>query len=251
MRENEPSLWRAALPQPKSDDHKYSRGVSRISGAAEMTGATRLAATACARIGCGLVIVTCTPGTYDIYRTTLPAHIVVKPDLSWQDPRITATLQGPGGLPGPLQDDGHPRVLDADALQNTSAKLNAQTIITPHEGEFTRMFPHLLGTREERVVAAAREKECVVILKGHETLIADPGGKCVIDKDAPPTLATAGSGDVLSGMITGLLAHGMLPFDAACAAVWIHGEAARRAGTGLVASDLPELIPGVLDRLSA
>lgn len=250
MRENEPALWRTSLPQRQNYDHKYSRGVSRIIGAPEMTGATRLAATACARIRCGLVVVCCTPATYDIYRTTLPAHIVVKPDPAWLDSRITASLQGPGGVPGTLQHVDHPQVLDADALQIASGSLGGHTVITPHEGEFDRMFPHLRGARDERALAAAGEMGCVVVLKGHETLIAAPDGLCVINTNAPPTLATAGSGDVLSGMITGLLAQGMQPFDAACAAVWIHGEAARLAGAGLVASDLPDLIREVLAELS-
>jgi NAD(P)H-hydrate repair Nnr-like enzyme with NAD(P)H-hydrate dehydratase domain len=246
MRENEPALWRSSLPQPQSEGHKYSRGVSRIVGAPEMTGATRLAATACARIGCGLVVVGCTPATYDIYRTTLPAHIVVKPDPAWQDSRITATLQGPGGMPGALLDVDHPQVLDAGALHANSMSLGSCTVITPHEGEFGRLFPNFQGDRNVRVLAAAREMGCFVVLKGHETLIAAPDGRCVINTNAPPTLATAGSGDVLSGLIAGLLAQGMEPFDAACAGVWIHGETARMAGAGLVASDLPDLIPEVL-----
>ena len=154
-------------------------------------------------------------------------------------------------MPGTLLDCDHPQVLDAGALQFASTFSGVGGVITPHEGEFARMFPQLQGTRESRVEAAAREMGCVVVLKGHETLIAGPDGLCAVNTNAPPALATAGSGDVLSGMITGLLAQDMKPFDAACAAVWIHGDAARLAGAGLVASDLPNLIPEVLCKLSA
>jgi len=246
MQDNTPTLWRDHFPHPDGDDHKYTRGMVRIFGAPEMTGATRLAASACARMGAGMVVVLCTAQTHDIYRRTLPAHIVVKPDLKWNDDRITANLQGPGGLPQALQVYDAPNILDAAALNDLPDALNHNTIVTPHEGEFERAFPDLKGSREERALAAAREKDCIVVLKGHKTIIAAPDGRAVINKNAPPTLATAGAGDVLAGMIAGLAAQNMRPFEAACASVWIHGAAAEKSGAGLVASDLLEIIPSIL-----
>jgi NAD(P)H-hydrate epimerase len=154
---------------------------------------------------------------------------------------------------------GAATVLDADALTSFAddpglvfRQLHERCVLTPHSGEFERIFPGLLSTAPTKLDAAreaARKANCVVLLKGADTVVAAPSGKAAINSNAPPTLATAGAGDVLSGLIAGLMAQGMAAFDAANAAVWLHGEAANRFGPGLIAEDLPEQLPGVLRRL--
>lgn len=264
MIQNNPTIWLPDFPFREKHDHKYTHGHAVIFGAPKMTGATRLAALACARIGAGLTTVIAPEGAGDIYRRTLEPHIIVRDrdDDLWpflKDERITAMLIGPGA------GDGHDAlkadianiltlnkqvVIDADGLNALEKPvLNPQCVLTPHEGEFRKLFPGLRGTREEKVLYASQQTGAVVVLKGAETLIAF-GDECAKNTNAPPELATAGTGDVLAGMITGLLAQGMEPFQAACAAVWIHGEAAKGFGPGLVASDLPDRIPAVLRELT-
>lgn len=244
--QNTPDLWRAHMPKPAKGAHKYTRGHAVICGAQELTGATRLAAEACARIGAGLVTVLCTKKTAAIYRSSLPAHILVRDNLKWRDERVTAQLYGPGGLPCKLPSSFEiPTVLDAEALYHLPKKLGPGTVLTPHEGEFTKPFPELKGSREERAREVAEKTGAIIVLKGAETVIAG-AGQVVVNTHAGPYLATAGTGDVLAGMITGLLAQEMQPFLASCAAVWMHGECALRFGPGLVAGDLPSLIPDVL-----
>ena len=150
-------------------------------------------------------------------------------------------------------------VIDADALTSFSENpsdlfllLREPSVLTPHEGEFERVFPGLLKRSPTRLVAAraaAAAARCTVVLKGPDTAIAAPDGRVAITSNAPPTLATAGSGDVLSGLIGGLLAQGFDSYNAAAAATWLHGEAASRFGPGLIAEDLPELLPAVLAAL--
>lgn len=238
MIENVPGLWAAKLPRPGKGDHKYTRGLALIYAAPELTGATRLAAEACARSGAGMVTVLSPPEVLNVYRTALPPHIVARGDPGWWDERVKAALYGPGGVAKipPLRDV--PTVIDADGLSQLPPKLHERCILTPHEGEFARAFPDIGGTREERALAAARKTGAVIVLKGAETLIAHPDGRITVNRHASPYLATAGAGDVLAGMITGLCAQGMEPYLAACAAVWMHGEAAIQAGPGLVATDL-------------
>ena len=255
--ENNSDLWIDVLPRRSGEGHKYDYGHALIYAAPALTGATRLAAEACARIGAGLTTVVADSGVADIYRAALPAHIMVRDDLAWHDDRVTARLYGPGGLPEfsgkDLRFCGDSNVgivLDADALQNLPAHLDGSYVLTPHEGEFARTFPDISGSKEEKALAAAKRCGAVVLLKGAETVIAHPDGRVVTNRHASPYLATAGSGDVLSGMITGLLAQGMPLFEAACAAVWIHGDAAMRFGPGLVASDLPDMIPQVLQEFA-
>lgn len=248
--QNHPDLWRGAFPRKKPDGHKYDSGLVQIFGAPKLTGATRLAAESCARIGAGLVCVLAPKGTGDIYRSSLPAHILVYDSDFWKE-RVSARLYGPGGLAAkPDYKSSIPTVLDADALYELPASLSANYVLTPHEGEFAHAFPEIQGAKIEKAKAAADQTGAVMVLKGPETVIAHPDGRAVVNTNASPFLATAGSGDVLAGMIAGLAAQGMPPFDAACAAVWIHGEAAKRFGPGLVASDLPDIIPAVLRDLS-
>ncbi len=267
--ENHPSLWLKQFLKPSENQHKYDRGVAVIFGAPKMTGATRLAATACARIGAGMVKVVAPKGTGDIYSTSLPAHIVVVDYADSKDvlndPRVRAVLMGPGCTPGRdvqtgLWQDalskGHINgvVLDAGGFsdfvaQNT--KQSAKAILTPHDGEFQNAFPALItGEKIQKAQDVVKTVGGVMVLKGPQTVIAVQGDADVIVQNRPvPSLASAGTGDVLAGMIAGLVAQGM-PLKSACAAaVWIHAECGAILGTGLVASDIPDVIPTVLPHL--
>lgn len=263
---NDPSLWLSKLPVLQPDGHKYARGCAVVFGGEHMTGAARLAAMASMRIGAGLCILSAPKSAVPIYSAGTPAHIIVEEfhDVrsALEDERRTAAIIGPGlgrGTKRTVLDvvhAGRPAVLDADALtqfENDPARFLAEItstcVLTPHEGEFLRLFPDIKGDRADRAVAAAEAAECVVVLKGAQTVIASPGMQPVINMLDAPMLATAGSGDVLSGMIGGLLAQGMDSFAAACAAVHVHAMAARSFGAGLVASDLPDLIPAILKDL--
>ncbi|MCF8495301.1 MAG: NAD(P)H-hydrate dehydratase [Alphaproteobacteria bacterium] len=247
MIHNTPDLWGADFPQKTGDIHKYDCGHALIHGAPGLTGATRLAASACARMGAGLVTVLTDRGRGDFYRACLPAHIMVREDTGWKDTRVTARLCGPGGSASPPDFSlDIPTVLDAGALEFISGTLQGTYILTPHEGEFARIFPSIQGSRIEKALSAARQAGAILVLKGAETVIAAPDGRVAVNGHASALLATAGTGDVLAGMITGLLAQGMEPFKAACASAWIHGDCALRFGPGLVAEDLPDLIPQTL-----
>jgi ADP-dependent NAD(P)H-hydrate dehydratase / NAD(P)H-hydrate epimerase len=267
--ENDPSLWRAALPTLLHGGNKYTRGHALINGGYPMTGAARLSARAAARMGAGLTTIAVPPIAFPIYAAALTS-IMVHPldgpqDLLrlLDDRRFTAFLIGPGAGVGTetrervlaILKTGRPTVLDADAITafaneplTLDKAIAGPCVLTPHDGEFRRLFDPS-GDKLTRVRKAARRCGAVVILKGSDTVIAAPDGRAVINNNAPPTLATAGSGDVLSGFVLGLLAQGMEPFLAACAAVWLHGAAATEFGPGLMADDLPESLPNVLRRL--
>lgn len=267
--ENDPMLWLEHYPRPRFDDDKYCRGHALISGGYPLTGAARMAARAAARVGSGIVTVAVPAVAYSIYATTLTS-VLVQPlaeagdfHTSLLNPRITAVLVGPGAAAGletrervlATLASGRPAVLDAGALtafREQPAALDraivGPCVLTPHEAEFQRLF-EADGCKLERTRLAARRSVAVVILKGCDTVIAAPDGRTIINSNAPPCLASAGSGDVLSGLIVGLLAQGMKPFPAAAAAVWLHGAAASEFGPGLIAEDLPELLPRVLSRL--
>lgn len=265
--ENHPDLWRDRMPRPVAQENKFSRGQALIWGGYPMTGAARLAARAAARMGAGVVTVLVPPIAVPIYAATLTS-ILVHPaaDLAalravLADHPQTALLIGPGAGAAcrapvlAMLAARRPTILDADALSVFRAKprkllaaLHEDCILTPHEGEFSRLFD-LTGDKLSRCRAAARHSGAVVVLKGADTVIAHPDGRAVINANAPPWLATAGAGDVLAGMILGLVAQGMAPFDSACAAVWLHGAAAQVFGLGLMAEDLPDLLPPLLHQL--
>ena len=256
---NNPSLWFSKMPVLQPDGHKYSRGCAVVFGGGRMTGAARLAAMACMRIGAGLCIVSAPKSAFPLYAASLPPHIIVEKFRDVQgalaDERRNTVVIGPGLGKGRERDvsavirAGRPAVLDADALAGCGRffkSIPSSFVLTPHEGEFLRLFPEIRGERIERAVAAAEAAGCVVVLKGAETVIASPGVEPVVNKIDAPMLATAGSGDVLAGMIGGLLAQGMDSFAASCAAAYLHAMAARAFGSGLVSSDLPDIIPYVL-----
>ena len=270
MYENDPGCWVDAIPLLQSAGNKYQRGHALISGGYPQTGASRLAARAAARVGAGLITIAVPDHALPIYATAL-ISIMVHPLLAHEDfnhllddPRFSAVLIGPGSGVSEqtrarvlaMLGSGRPIVLDADALTSFAGnpaelewEITGPCIITPHEGEFRRLFA-ATGDKVTRARAAARVSGAIVVLKGRDTVIASPDGRAIINSNAPPTLATAGSGDVLSGLILGLLAQGMEPYIAAAAGVWMHGAAATAFGSGLMAEDLPDLVPGVSDRLS-
>jgi len=267
--ENVPGLWHELLPHPSMDTNKYARGHALIYGGYPMTGAARLAARAAARAGAGYTTVACPEAAFPIYAAALE-NIVVRPVSSpddfkdiLSDNRISAVLIGPGAgvkeetrrLVTDSLTGGRPVVLDADALtvfQRDAAALKqaitSPCVMTPHEGEFSRVFD-FGGDKLSRARAAAKYTNAVMVLKGSDTVIAAPDGRAIINSNAPAILATAGSGDVLSGIIAGLLAQGMEAFPAAAAAVWLHSEAASLFGYGLIASDLPDVLPKIFSRL--
>jgi len=269
--ENGPALWLAEFPWPRIDGHKYRRGHVLVQGGEIMTGAARLAARAAGRLGAGLVTLAASRSAWSVYAAALTS-VIVRPCGGIEDfrallgdPRRNAIVLGPGaGTDLALRDMvlaalGTRRavVLDADALSvfAEAPKLLLEaiagpTVLTPHEGEFARLFGDR-GDKLARVRAAAAASRAVVLLKGPDTVIAAPNGRAIVNANAPPELATGGTGDVLAGMIAGLLAQGMAPFAAAAAAVWLHGEAGRAIGPGLVAEDLLDVLPGVLHGLAA
>jgi hydroxyethylthiazole kinase-like uncharacterized protein yjeF len=274
---NDPDFWLRFFPKLKIDGHKYDRGHSVVvSGPMERTGAARLAARTALRAGSGLVTVATSKSAFYINASQLTA-VMVEPyegpeGLSelLSDTRITAALIGPGAgrdpevkeLVASVLGSQATAVLDAEALtafgeapqelfEQIKGRLPALTIITPHEGEFSRVFAELSEepSKLERARRAAELSGAVIILKGPDTVVAHPGSIAAVSENAPPWLATAGSGDVLAGLVAGLTAQGMAAFDAAAAAVWIHGELAQSFGPGLIADDLPDQLPGVLQRL--
>ncbi len=268
VHENGPALWQALLPGPEETDHKYSRGHALVVGGdGAHSGAARLAARAALRVGAGLVTVHAPEAAIPVYAAQLSAVMVASTaDLgeALADERRNALLIGPGCGASPATraqtlralGAGRRCVLDADALTAFRddpaalfAALGPDCVLTPHEGEYRRLFAHE-GDKLARARAAAEESGAVVVLKGADSVIAAPDGRAAINANAPPTLATAGSGDVLAGLVLGLLAQGMPAFEAAAAAVWLHGAAAAAFGPGLIAEDLSEVLPRVLRGLA-
>jgi len=266
---NAPGLWIDAFPWPTAESHKYTRGHAVLLGGTAMTGAARLASYAAQRIGAGLVTIAADPSVVPIYAAWRADLMVTAVDGAdafrdlLSDRRLNAVLLGPGSgaddrLAGAIAaalDAEAGLVLDADCFRILAdranglvKRLNGRVVMTPHEGEFTRVF----GPPQPRLPAAlraARETGATVVLKGSDTIIAGPDGKAVINTGAPPDLATAGSGDVLAGLIVGLLANRLPPLLAAAIGCWIHGNAASLFGPGLLAGDLPDMVPKVLAAL--
>lgn len=273
--ENHPDLWAAHFPWPHLAHHKYDRGHVVIAGGdATHTGAGRLAAVSALRMGAGLVTVACDRKSLPIYAAAamslMTAEVENERDFAelLEDERKNTVVIGPAAGVTEFTrrkvllalEAGKRAVLDADALTSFAnqpdellTQLNPGCLLTPHEGEFARLFgPAGIDLRQDklrRALAAASRCHAVILLKGADTVIAAPDGRAVINTHAPARLATAGAGDVLAGMCAGLIAQGMETFDAACAAVWLHGEAAMLKGDGLIADDLPAMLPSALQRL--
>lgn len=278
--ENVPSSWAKAFPIPTVEGHKYDRGhVVAVSGGIAATGAARLSARGALRAGAGLVTLASPRDALAVNASALTAVMVRPVDTVIEfsellgDKRLNAYVIGPGAGIGERSRDlvlaaltaKKALVLDADALtsfadaperlfETIRHSSDPQVVLTPHEGEFPRLFSDISNkhpgrSKLERVRAAAERAGAVVLLKGPDTTVASPDGRATIAANAPPWLATAGAGDVLSGVIAGLLAQGVPAFEAASIGVWMHGEAAQEAGPGLIAEDLPETLPAVTRHL--
>jgi ADP-dependent NAD(P)H-hydrate dehydratase / NAD(P)H-hydrate epimerase len=257
------TIFRPGLTAPERNAHKYQRGHAVIwSGSPLRTGASRLSAQAALAVGAGLVTIVGARAALVEHSAHVTAIMLREADaaLSMIDDRVTALAIGPGAGSGiaetvcRLLDRNIPTVLDADAITAFEADaarlfehLDAGDVITPHAGEFARLFPDLsLDDRRASVASAARLSGAVVVLKGPETIIAAPDGRIALNVHASSWLATAGSGDVLTGLICGLLAQGAPAFDAACIGAWLHGDIGVRAGPGLTADSMIGHIPLVL-----
>jgi hydroxyethylthiazole kinase-like uncharacterized protein yjeF len=268
LHENDPCLW--SLPWPRADAHKHQRGhVIAASGGRARTGAARLAARAALRIGAGLVTVLSPPDALDENAAQLTAVMVREAggEAAYGEAARAAQAMVLGPAFG--TSDAHyklacaaleaqprcPIVFDADAITlfaPITHGFDARDVLTPHVGEFRRAFPGIWSNADSRIEAAraaAAYARCIVLLKGPDTVIAAPGGRAVVNTTGSPFLATAGAGDVLAGFIAGLIGQGMDSFDAACAGAWLHGRTAERLGAGLIAEDLPENLPVLLNDL--
>jgi ADP-dependent NAD(P)H-hydrate dehydratase / NAD(P)H-hydrate epimerase len=277
---NEPGLWAGNFPRPSAEGHKYSRGHAVVvSGGMSSTGAARLAARGALRAGAGLVTIASPSDALAVNAAGNLAIMVRQVDGAaalaefLTDPRRNAIALGPGGgVTQGTRDQVTAAlasraavVLDADALTSFADQADAlaaliagragqNVVLTPHEGEFRRLCNDIfyntkLNSKLEKTRQASKQSGAIVLLKGPDTVVAAPDGRAAIAQNAPPTLATAGAGDVLTGMISGLLAQGMPAFDAASAAAWLHGEAAASFGPGLTSEDLPDELPRVYRRL--
>jgi hydroxyethylthiazole kinase-like uncharacterized protein yjeF len=279
---NVPALWAKRFPIPRVDGHKYGRGHAVVaSGGIASTGAARLAARGALRAGAGLVTIASPPAALAVNAAASLAVMVRPVDGAAElaafmsDRRRNVAVLGPGGGVGREMQDmvlaalaaGCAVVLDADALtsfceqpQRLLSAIRAHperaAVLTPHAGEFSRLFHALPGISQaesklQQARQAAAQSGAIVLLKGPDTVVAAPDGRAAIADNAPPWLASAGSGDVLAGLVAGLLAQGMPGFEAAAAAVWLHGEAGSEAGPGLISEDLPEMLPKLYRHLFA
>lgn len=280
--ENLPELWSANFPVPRAEGHKYDRGHAVVlSGPSWSTGAARLAARGALRAGAGLVTLASPREALAVNAASSLAVMVRPVDGAVElatflaDRRMNAVALGPGigvsevtcGLVLAALNGDRAVVLDADAItsfahqpsqlaETLKMRRTRAVVLTPHEGEFARYFGALddrtkAGSKLERARLGAAITGAIVVLKGADTVVAAPDGRACIAANAPAFLATAGAGDVLTGITVGLLAQGMPAFEAASAAVWLHGEAAAAFGPGLISEDLPETLPQIYRRLHA
>ena len=264
IRKNAPILWKDEIPKLTYNSNKYNRGYTLVcSTGSKSIGASKLAAMSALKVGSGIVSIACDNVAVELYATCLTSIMYKLYDDVIDDDRVTSVLIGPGcgvsnitkqRVINVLQKKNC--VLDADAISVFSdssdvlfSHIKNNVIMTPHEGEFKRIFPFLSGSKVDMVREAASISGAIIVLKGADTVIGDRDGNIVIT-NPPFTLATAGSGDVLSGIIAGLLSFGMSPFSAACCGAWIHAECARNYGIGLIADDIILQIPTVLRNLS-
>jgi hydroxyethylthiazole kinase-like uncharacterized protein yjeF len=277
---NGPAIWGQHFPIPQPAGHKYARGHTVVlSGELPNTGAARLAARAALRAGSGLVTIA-SPRSALAVNAAMSLSVMVREAEGaaglarlLTDPRFNCVVIGPGGGTGiEMQDKvraaaGGERalVIDADALtcfgENAKELFTILTnhslstaILTPHDGEFARLFKEIdsissVKQKLEKALAASHETGAIIVLKGADTIVAGPQGRAAIADNAPAYLATAGAGDVLAGIIGGLRAQRMPAFEAATAGVWLHGEAAKSFGPGLIAEDLTEVLPEIFRRL--
>lgn len=271
LTENSPELWKSFLRKPSEEDHKYKKGSVIINGSVlDSAGATKLAshaAYAALRSGAGIVTVACSEESLPIYAASHMSVMnkVVKTDKEFAElvrsKRANALLLGPAnGVTDATKQRvlvalslNIPTVLDADALtvfaknrDELFSAIHENCILTPHEGEFNRLFPELEGDKVEKAARAAEISGAVIVFKGNDTVIASPSGKVVINKNAPSNLAVAGTGDVLAGIISAILAGGTTAFESACVGVWVHSKAAEKFSTGMIAEDLLGEIPSVI-----
>ncbi len=268
MHINTPDLWSTQMPAGSPETHKYSIGhLCVFSGPANATGAARLSANAGLRAGAGVVTLLAPKQAMETNAAHLTAIMLKEAtaatiDALKSDRRMTAFVLGPGYGLGEetrrraLDLAGKPLILDADGIsafaENSSELFDTlkshetSCIMTPHEGEFARLFPDLAADRTMSKIdlarTAAKRANAIIVYKGSDTVIAAPDSRVAVNINAPAWLATAGSGDVLAGIAGGLLAQGTPPFEAACAAVWLHGKAGTHAGQGLTAETLIEAI---------
>lgn len=277
---NTSRAWGCLFPIPQPEGHKYSRGHTLVvSGGLSSTGAARLSARGALRAGAGVVTIASPRDALAVHAASNMAIMVREADDAEHlnrllaDRRINTVVLGPGGGIGPQMRakvlaairQNRTIILDADALTSFGEKpnelftevknhLESTVILTPHEGEFTRVFSSIykfpsVKQKLEATRSASHETVSVILLKGADSIISSPDGRVVICENAPPYLATAGAGDVLAGMVAGLCAQGMPAFEATAAGVWLHGEAAKEVGPGLIAEDLPEALRAVYRRL--
>lgn len=269
IRENAPFLWSHLVPSMEEGHHKYSRGSLLVLGGHFYTGAPSLAAYTARRTGAGYVSLFCKTEDYPLYAGRGGGAVVIPYDDIqdvldfYQSDRCHGALIGPGLTPNDATrrkvfsflEVGKNILLDAGAIsafegdrESLTACLSDKCILTPHEGEWRRLFPeHTEGSREERFHLGIDQAPGIWINKGFRTFIGQQGRTTVVNINARPNLATAGTGDVLSGLIGGLWAQGMPPFEAACAAAYLHGEASKKRGRGLIAEDIPDFLPEIFD----
>ena len=269
---NSKSLWVDKINWPKENDHKYSRGYTLvIGGPKEMTGASRLTAISAHRAGSGIVALAADNNSKDIYYKTLLSQIVKnyknKKEFNsiLSDHRIDVIIIGPGLKPNnsskikikDIVKTNKKIILDAGAItcfkndtkNFTKLIQNKDVIITPHEGEFKILFPRLKGSLVDKAIYAAKKLNSIVVLKGATTIIASPDKKVIINQHGSKWLSTAGSGDVLAGLIGGLISNKMEIFYAAACATWIHKEAGIILGPGLIADDIPDILPKIIKKI--